>query len=252
MKEGRYELEKHIGTGVFSCVYKGVDKKNNDSPVAIKIYRANNSSTNYTNHGRREINLLSLLNEVDSELGYLGNFCRIIILVKLLDYFEEGEHVCLVLESLSKTLCQIIANQGYSGLSLEIVKTLIWQLLVGLAELSLPGVRVIHADLKPDNIMIVKVTSIRVKIIDFGSSCYQDTHNAKYIQSLVYRSPEVMLGIPYTEAIDMWSLGCIMYELHFGRPLFSGNTENEQIVKLDRIIDFRKNSIAYWARYQNH
>ena len=47
----------------------------------------------------------------------------------------------------------------------------------------------------------------------------------QYIQSRFYRSPEVLLGIPYDLAIDMWSLGCILVEMHTGEPLFSGKDE---------------------------
>lgn len=47
----------------------------------------------------------------------------------------------------------------------------------------------------------------------------------QYIQSRFYRSPEVLLGIPYNMAIDMWSLGCILVEMHTGEPLFSGANE---------------------------
>ena len=47
----------------------------------------------------------------------------------------------------------------------------------------------------------------------------------QYIQSRFYRSPEVLLGIPYDLAIDVWSLGCILVEMHTGEPLFSGKDE---------------------------
>ena len=47
----------------------------------------------------------------------------------------------------------------------------------------------------------------------------------QYIQSRFYRSPEVLLGIPYDLAIDMWSLGCILVEMHTGEPLFAGSNE---------------------------
>lgn len=47
----------------------------------------------------------------------------------------------------------------------------------------------------------------------------------QYIQSRFYRSPEVLLGIPYDLGIDMWSLGCILLEMHTGEPLFAGSNE---------------------------
>jgi serine/threonine protein kinase len=56
-----------------------------------------------------------------------------------------------------------------------------------------------------------------------------------YIQSRFYRSPEVILGHPYTCAIDMWSLGCVLVELFTGEPLFPGNTEHDQMVNISNL-----------------
>ena len=148
-----------------------------------------------------------------------------------MDDFTEGENACLVLEPLSKTLCQLAENQGYSGFPLYIVKSFAWQLLVGLAELSL-NKPIIHADLKPDNIMIKKTLQKKIKIIDFGSSFYNLPKKVQYVQSRFYRAPEVILGYLYTPAIDMWSVGCILCELHTGKPIFNGQNEGEQLVTL--------------------
>lgn len=49
-----------------------------------------------------------------------------------------------------------------------------------------------------------------------------------YIQSRFYRSPEVLLGRTYGYQIDMWSLGCLLVELHTGYPLFNGKNENDR------------------------
>lgn len=61
-----------------------------------------------------------------------------------------------------------------------------------------------------------------VQVIDFGSSCFEGEQVYSYIQSRFYRSPEVMLGLGYGTAIDMWSLACILAELYTGFPLFPG------------------------------
>jgi dual specificity tyrosine-phosphorylation-regulated kinase 2/3/4 len=66
-----------------------------------------------------------------------------------------------------------------------------------------------------------------IKIIDFGSSCFADLRIYTYIQSRFYRAPEIILGIPFTTAIDMWSLGCILIELYTGMPIFPGESEHE-------------------------
>lgn len=57
-----------------------------------------------------------------------------------------------------------------------------------------------------------------------------------YIQSRFYRSPEVLLGLPYDQAIDCWSLGCILFELHTGNPIFNGSSETDQIFKITEIL----------------
>ena len=68
-----------------------------------------------------------------------------------------------------------------------------------------------------------------VKVIDFGSACHASHTLYTYIQSRFYRSPEIIMGLPYTAAIDMWSLGCIVAELALGLPLFPGTSQFNQL-----------------------
>lgn len=68
-----------------------------------------------------------------------------------------------------------------------------------------------------------------IKVIDFGSSCFLSERMYTYIQSRFYRSPEVILGLPYGHEIDIWSFGCIICELITGLPIFSGDSETEQM-----------------------
>eukprot|EP00913_Durusdinium_trenchii_P018737 g17607.t1 len=83
------------------------------------------------------------------------------------------------------------------------------------------SLRLIHCDLKPENILIKSYSRCEVKVIDFGSSCFVDDHLSSYVQSRSYRAPEVMLGLPYDQKIDLWSLGCIIAELWTGTVLYS-------------------------------
>jgi dual specificity tyrosine-phosphorylation-regulated kinase 2/3/4 len=100
--------------------------------------------------------------------------------------------------------------------------------------------RVVHCDLKPENILLVHPLKSEIKVIDFGSSCFENEKGLyhprsilmavyTYIQSRFYRSPEVILGMNYGMAIDMWSVGCILAELYTGYPLFPGENEQEQL-----------------------
>lgn len=69
-------------------------------------------------------------------------------------------------------------------------------------------------------------------MIDWGSGCFQHQKIYTYIQSRFYRAPEIILGIPYSCAIDMWSFGCIIVELYTGYPLFSGDCERDQLLAI--------------------
>jgi dual specificity tyrosine-phosphorylation-regulated kinase 2/3/4 len=96
--------------------------------------------------------------------------------------------------------------------------------------------RVIHCDLKPENILLAHPLHSELKVIDFGSSCFENEKVYTYIQSRFYRSPEVILGMSYGLPIDMWSLGCILAELLTGYPIFPGENEQEQLACIMEIF----------------
>ena len=95
---------------------------------------------------------------------------------------------------------------------------------------------IIHCDLKPENILLKNRSQTAIKVIDFGSSCFEDKRLYTYIQSRFYRAPEIILGIPYSTKIDVWSFGCILAELHTGNPLFPGESEAEQLLCIMEVL----------------
>lgn len=101
----------------------------------------------------------------------------------------------------------------------------------------------IHCDLKPENILLKDPAKSGIKIIDFGSSCFQDERVYTYIQSRFYRAPEIILGIPYTPCIDMWSFGCIMAEFAMGYPIFPGEDENDQLSLIMEVIGIPSSTV---------
>lgn len=107
----------------------------------------------------------------------------------------------------------------------DLLRQIATQMLNGLQHLS--KIKIIHCDLKPENVLFTDSTRKEVKIIDFGSACTEFKSGFVYVQSRFYRSPEVVLGLPYDQAVDMWSFGCILAELVTGRPLFPAIDENE-------------------------
>jgi dual specificity tyrosine-phosphorylation-regulated kinase 2/3/4 len=128
---------------------------------------------------------------------------------------------------LSLDLYQYIKLTKFQGVPLPIIKKLSVQILQALRLTD--RYKIIHCDLKPENILLKSVSGTDLKVIDFGSACFYEKRMYTYIQSRFYRAPEIMLGLSYTTAIDMWSFGCILVELLTGRPIFPGENEAEQM-----------------------
>lgn len=91
---------------------------------------------------------------------------------------------------------------------------------------------VIHCDIKPENILLIKNESNHVKIIDYGSAIFVTANNLHFeMQTLPYRAPEITLGADYDYSIDMWSLGCILYEMVTHKVLFAHSDPRKNLVK---------------------
>jgi dual specificity tyrosine-phosphorylation-regulated kinase 1 len=118
------------------------------------------------------------------------------------------------------------------GVSLKLTRKFAHQILMALSFLAEPGLDIIHCDLKPENVLLCNSRRSAIKIVDFGSSCQVGHKIYQYIQSRFYRSFEVLIGVPYDQAIDMWSLGCMLVELHTGEALFNGSNEFDQVNKI--------------------
>jgi dual specificity tyrosine-phosphorylation-regulated kinase 1 len=147
------------------------------------------------------------------------------IVVRLRTHFMFRQHLCLVFDLLSYNLYDLLRNTNFRGISLSLTRKFAHQLCTALLFLSSPELRIIHCDLKPENILLCTPKRSAIRIVDFGSSCQMDSRVYHYIQSRFYRSPEILIGVQYDTAIDMWSLGCILVEMHTGEPLFSGANE---------------------------
>ncbi|KAJ8970939.1 hypothetical protein NQ314_000954 [Rhamnusium bicolor] len=179
--------------------------------------------------------------EIDSLIGK-GSFGQVVKAFdhgeqfKLKRHFMWRNHLCLVFELLSYNLYDLLRNTNFRGVSLNLTRKFAQQLCTALLFLSTPELNIIHCDLKPENILLCNPKRSAIKIVDFGSSCQLGQRIYQYIQSRFYRSPEVLLGIPYDLAIDMWSLGCILVEMHTGEPLFSGANEIDQMNKIVEVL----------------
>jgi serine/threonine protein kinase len=138
----------------------------------------------------------------------------------------------------------LVKESQFEGLQISWIKHYAVQILQGL--ITTHKANIIHCDLKPENLMFVadkKRPNSRLKIIDYGSSCYNNEKFYSYIQSRFYRAPEVILGMPYSNKIDIWSFGCILVELYLGLPIFPGNSMYDQLRKITNILGYCLSSI---------
>ena len=211
----RYEVIKKLGKGSFGIVLRVFDHKQKEF-VALKILK--NKKRLYK-QGLVESKLIETLNIHDKEDKKN--------IVRRLDHFVFRKHLCLTFELLSVNLYDFIKMNNFQGFSLSLIKRFAIQILISLYYMREHNI--VHCDLKPENILLRKINKSGIKIIDFGSGCFEDQKIYTYIQSRFYRAPEIVLGIPYNAAIDMWSFGCILYELYVGYPLFPGEDEKEHM-----------------------
>uniref|UniRef100_A0AAQ4REX1 non-specific serine/threonine protein kinase n=1 Tax=Gasterosteus aculeatus aculeatus TaxID=481459 RepID=A0AAQ4REX1_GASAC len=196
-----YEVLEFLGRGTFGQVVK-CWKRGTNEIVAIKILKNHPS---YARQGQIEVSILARLS-TESADDY--NFVRM----------------------LEQNLYDFLKQNKFSPLPLKYIRPVLQQVASALMKLKSLGL--IHADLKPENIMLVDPSRqpYRVKVIDFGSASHvSKAVCSTYLQSRYYRAPEIILGLPFCEAIDMWSLGCVIAELFLGWPLYPGASEYDQI-----------------------
>jgi dual specificity tyrosine-phosphorylation-regulated kinase 2/3/4 len=214
----RYEILNLLGKGSFGQVCECFDHKKREK-VALKIIK---NKPKFHQQARVEVRILQAIRENDPD------DTRNIIRMK--NYFSFRNHVCITFELISVNLFEFLRLNHFEGISLSLIKCFAKQVINALEYTS--SLNIVHCDLKPENILLVNSQKALIKLIDFGSSCFIKERLHTYIQSRFYRAPEIILGIPYTCAIDMWSLGCILIELYTGHPIWPGESEFDQLLHI--------------------
>lgn len=279
-KDGRYVIVKKLGWGHFSTVWLARDNHCEGRPVALKVVK---SAPNYTEAALDEVKMLERVSAV----------CGLQVpIVAFYDCFTaesvNGRHVCMVFEVLGVSLLKMIRAFDHKGIPLDSVKTMAKQVLTGLDILH-RRCDIIHTDLKPENVLVelteqeqaemkrlvsaengklddtfkglsidsplIKPERVNVKIADLGNACWVNHHFTDDIQTRQYRSPEVILGVPYDTSADIWSAACMFFELATGDFLFSPkhstkySKDEDHIAQMIELIgEFPKN-FALSGRY---
>ncbi|KAK9514949.1 hypothetical protein VZT92_025630 [Zoarces viviparus] len=213
---GNYQILNVLGQGCFGKVVECF-KRDTKETVAVKILKRRNSLRS----NLREVFILEKLKCLDLDKSNI---------IKCLQWFCRRGRTFMVFEKLDMSLDKYMSQRDWVPMPFNGIRIVIRDVATALA--ALKGLGLIHTDLKPDNILLVdhRTQPFRVKVIDFGLSIERSKalHNI-CVQPICYRSPEVILGLSFTESIDVWSLGLVMAELLLGVILFPGANEYDTL-----------------------
>lgn len=233
----RYLVRKEAGVGTFGRVLECWDHRK-EKTVAIKVVR---NIRKYTDSAAIEADILRDVNKHSRATG--ASPC-----VALYDDFKFSGHFCLVFESLSDSLYDMIKANDYKPFPLNYVLAFTQQMLEAVEFLH--DMKLIHTDLKPENVLVVSrercviendhgarvsvPTSPQIKVIDFGGATYDDDdHKSSIVNTRQYRAPEVILNLGWSMPSDLWSVGCIAAELYKGELLFSTHNNTEHLALME-------------------
>ncbi|XP_077409214.1 homeodomain-interacting protein kinase 1-like [Vanacampus margaritifer] len=212
-----YKVEDFLGEGSFGVVAK-CRCTETGKMSAIKVIK---NHPTIMHQARKEIAVLKQLQRLDPDL------CHI---VRWNDFFFDKYLICLNFELLDQTLNKFQQEHNLTTLPICQISLILYQMATALLHLS--EIRIAHTDIKTDNIMVVDrhQQPLNFKLIDFGlAKNVCDLKPGDCVQTSWYRAPEVMLGLPLNEAIDMWSLGIMAVKLATGFHLYPGDSDYDTL-----------------------
>ncbi|XP_008552813.1 serine/threonine-protein kinase ULK3 [Microplitis demolitor] len=224
-----YALLEKIGTGSYATVYKAVKKDSSRDVVAIKCVDSSTLSKSAIDNLITEINLLKVLKHEH--------------IVEMKDFFWGEGQIYIVMEYCNAgDLSTFIKRKN--KLPENVCRKFLQQLALALKYLR--SNNVCHMDLKPQNLLLIRKPTLRLKVGDFGFAQYLscDEHKFSIRGSPLYMAPEILLHHEYDARVDLWSVGVIMYECLFGKAPYSSNTLEElaEKIKSCRPIEIPKGS----------
>ncbi|CAL5226569.1 g9418 [Coccomyxa viridis] len=192
----RYRIEGALGHGRFSKCFAVTDLTSGERR-ALKVYRASSEFYEYFCNEKKILDAF----KGDTHPNVIQAFDRFEV------EEDDSTHGAIVYDIMEGDVKK--ALKGTDGFSIEDTRKVFVQVARGLQFLSDHGI--VHADLKPENVLINKDMS--VKICDVGSGMLVHEIDSFRVGTVAYQAPELIIGLPYNTKIDVWSLGCLMFEL---------------------------------------
>lgn len=237
--QNRYEIQSLLGEGTFGKCLACYDRKR-DRVIALKIIK---NIEKYREAAKLEVKVLMKIARKDPEQKKL---C-----IELLSTFNHHGHICLAFPKLGKSVFDFMKENLYQPYPLSQVQHIAYQLLTSVEFLH--SIKLTHTDLKPENMLFVDSSyntiwsenarqeihllhKADVRLIDFGSATFDDEHHSTIVSTRHYRAPEVVLELGWSQPCDIWSCGCIIFELFTGNTLFQTHDNKEHLAMMNHIL----------------
>ncbi|KAI7879494.1 kinase-like protein [Lichtheimia hyalospora FSU 10163] len=259
-----------VGRGTFGQVFQCHDLVL-DMPCAVKVIR---SAAKYRESGKIELRVLEKLREMK---GANENRC-----VQMRAHFFHDQHICMVFDLLAKSVFDFLMMNKCVPFKLKHVRSIAHQLLQSAAYLH-NKLKLVHTDIKPENVMLVDaasklerittksrrdkrtdkqasvVTTVRhipynsdIQLVDFGSATFENEFHAAIVSTRRYRAPEVILSLGWSYPCDIWSIGCVVMEMYTGNALFQTmNDDQEHLAMMEKVLgDFPESIIQKTSEHR--
>ncbi|XVE53698.1 hypothetical protein DITRI_Ditri03aG0023500 [Diplodiscus trichospermus] len=229
--------------GTFGRVLECWDRQTREY-VAIKVVR---SIRKYRDAAMIEVDILQHLAKNDKGTSHC---------VQIRNWFDYRNHICIVFEKLGPSLFDFLKRNKYCPFPVDLVREFGRQLLESVAYMH--DLCLIHTDLKPENILLVSSEYVKfpgckrtssdethfrclpkssaIKLIDFGSTAFDNQNHSSIVSTRHYRAPEIILGLGWSYPCDLWSVGCILIELCMGEALFQTHENLEHLAMMERVL----------------
>jgi len=239
--QNRYKIMARLGEGYYGKVFKCKDLQKG-TILSIKIMK---DSADQQYKVNREIRMLSMLTSLVPKDQNL--------FVEMYDWFDYQGHKCIIFELLGKSVFDFLKDNNNSSFPIEHVRQIAHQLCTSVAFMHAKGFS--HNDLKTKNIVfhddeyynnyliqdkskevgILKNPEIR--LIDFGSTSFAERRTMRPNgQHMPYKAPEVVIGFGGSQFADVWSVGCIIFEIATGFKMFDTHSSHEHLAMMQRIL----------------